>query len=150
MRPETRWLRGLETARLDLWKQHTFTIKDAALLCLFLTGAMFLAALPLRILRLDFIILNDAVFLGIVAIMLRQSGRPERREILAWRKVPAPLFFSLLAMFFGLEILRRELGNVLNVILPVPEGFFRNPLLDSVFTAFTSYAAFPAVTDDKA
>jgi membrane protease YdiL (CAAX protease family) len=148
MSPERKWLEGLKTVRLELWERDNFRMRDAVLLCLFLVGVEFLSVLPLRVFRVNLIILYDIVFLGIVVLMLRQSGRAERREILKWRKVPAPLFFSLLAMFFGLEIMRQELGNVLRILLPVPEDFFGDPFGDSVFKVFTSYALFPALNEE--
>jgi arginine exporter protein ArgO len=33
-------------------------------------------------------------------------------ELLRWRKVPLAVFCALLVMYFGLEIIRREIGNV--------------------------------------
>jgi membrane protease YdiL (CAAX protease family) len=135
---------------LDLWKRDNFMIKDAVLLCLFLIGIHFLSVLPLRIFRVNLIILYDMIFLGIVLVMLKQSGRDEIKKILKWRKIPFPLLCALLVMFFGLEIIRREVGNVMNIILPVPEGFFNidNIFQDSVFTVFVNYALFPAVTEE--
>ncbi|MDR0641818.1 MAG: CPBP family intramembrane metalloprotease [Treponema sp.] len=133
---------------LDLWKRDSFRVKDAVLLCLFLIGVRFLSALPSYVFRVDFGILYDLVFLGIVLVMLWQSGREEMAGILKWRKVPAALFFSLLVMFFGLEIIRREAGNILVMLLPVPEGFFGASLRANAFQAFATLCFFPALNEE--
>jgi membrane protease YdiL (CAAX protease family) len=133
---------------LDLWKRDSFRIQDAVLLCLFLIGIQFLSTLPLYIFRVNLEILYDMVFLGIILVMLRQSGKEELSRILKRQKVPAALFFSLLVMFFGLEILRREVGHILEIVLPVPEGFFGDPYRASAFTIFTASCVFPAVSEE--
>jgi membrane protease YdiL (CAAX protease family) len=133
---------------LDLWKRDNFRIKDAVLLCFFLIGIHVLSVLPLRIFRVNLRILYDMVFLGNVIVMLKQSGRDEVKKILKWRKIPVSLFCALFVMLFGLEIIRREVGNVMSIVLPVPEGFFDNIFQDSVFTVFVNYALFPAVTEE--
>jgi membrane protease YdiL (CAAX protease family) len=148
MNRETGLPGNLKTIRLDLWKRDSFRIKDAVLLCLFLIGMEFLSLLPLRMFRINLGILYDLAFLGIVAVMLKRSGKGETREVLKWRKVPVPLFFSMLVMFFGMEIIRRELGNVMKMVLPVPEGFFDNPFQNRVFGIFVRYAFFPAVSEE--
>jgi membrane protease YdiL (CAAX protease family) len=141
-------LRVLTAIDLDLWKRDSFRIKDAVLLCFFLIGMQFLSVLPSYVFRINFGILYDLVFLGIILFMLRQSGKEELGRILKWRKVPVALFFSLLVMFFGLEILRREAGNVLEIILPVPEGFFDDSYGTGVFQVLVTACFFPAVSEE--
>ncbi|MDR0655719.1 MAG: CPBP family intramembrane metalloprotease [Treponema sp.] len=138
----------LKMIGFDLWKLDHFRIKDAVFLCLFLMGIHFLSVLPLRIFLIDLIILYDLVFFGIVIVILRKSGGEEMRKILKWRKIPVPLFFALLVMFFGMEILRRDLGNIMEMILPIPEGFFGDPYQNSIFTVLVCYSLFPAVTEE--
>jgi hypothetical protein len=133
----------IKMIELDLWKLDHFRIKDAVFLCLFLMGIHFLSVLPLRIFHINLVILYDLVFFGIVMVILRKSGGEEMRKILKWRKIPVPLFFALIVMFFGMEILRRELGNIMEMILPIPEGFFGDPYQNSVFTVLVCLFAFP-------
>jgi membrane protease YdiL (CAAX protease family) len=133
---------------LDLWKRDNFRIKDAVLLCLFLTGTQSLSVLPLHIFRVNLAILYDLVFLGIVVIMLRHSSKEEMNRILKWRKIPVPIFFSLIVMFFGMEVMRRELGNMMRIVLPVPEGFFDDSYHTSFFKAFVNDSFFPAVSEE--
>jgi membrane protease YdiL (CAAX protease family) len=140
--------RALTAIDLDLWKRDSFRIKDAVLLCFFLIGIQFLSALPSYVFRINFGILYDLLFLGIILFMLRQSGKEEQGKILKWRKIPAALFFSLIVMFFGLEILRREAGNVLEMMLPAPEGFFDAPNQAGVFQVFVASCFFPAVSEE--
>ena len=138
----------IKMIELDLRKQDHFRIKDAVFLCLFLIGIHFLSILPLRIFHINLVILYDLVFFGIVMVILRKSGREEMRKILKRRKIPIPLFFALIVMFFGMEIIRRELGNIMQMVLPMPKGFFDDPYQNSVFTVFVSYSLFPAVTEE--
>jgi Na+/H+ antiporter NhaD/arsenite permease-like protein len=124
----------IKMIELDLRKQEHFRIKDAVFLCLFLMGIHFLSVLPLRIFHINLVILYDLAFFGVVVVILRKSGREEMRKILKRRKIPIPLFFALIVMFFGMEIIRRELGNIMQMVLPIPKGFFDDPYQNSVFT----------------
>ncbi|MDR2434986.1 MAG: hypothetical protein LBD47_10525 [Treponema sp.] len=65
--------------------------------------------------------------------------------MLKWRKIPVSLLCALVVMFFGLEIIRRELGNVLQLALRVPEGFFNLDRIyqNNVVKVFVNYTFFP-------
>lgn len=133
---------------MDIWKRDNFRIKDAVLLCLFVTGVRFMMYLALMFTPVNFSFLNDIAFLVIVIVMVKRSGRDELNKILRWHTVPVPLFCSLIVMFFGMEVIRRELGNVLAIILPVPEGFFSETYPDNVVMIIIIYAVFPAFTEE--
>jgi membrane protease YdiL (CAAX protease family) len=138
---------------LDLWKRDAFRIKDAVLLCLFLTGVRFIPPLLFYFFRVNspaaaLSLVYDLVLLGIVLIMLKYSGKDELKKIMKWRKIPAALFFSLLVMYFGLEIIRRELGNIVEIVFPMPERIFDLSFHASVFTVFVSNCFFPAVSEE--
>ncbi|MDR1618450.1 MAG: CPBP family intramembrane metalloprotease [Treponema sp.] len=133
---------------VDLWKRNNFRMKDAVLLCLFLTGTRFLVDLALLLTGVNLVLLYDIAFLGIVIAMIMRSGRGELGKILRWRTVPVPLFCSLVVMFFGMEVMRRELGNVMEIILPVPEGFFGGTYSGNVAMVIISSAVFPAFTEE--
>ena len=133
---------------LDLWRRDTFRIKDAVLLCLFMTGIRVLPVLQIYIFHVNFSIVYDLVLFVIVLIMLKQSGKDELKKIMKWRKIPAALFFSLIVMYFGLEIIRRELGNIIQIVLPMPERLFDISYHASIFTVFVDDCFFPAVSEE--
>jgi membrane protease YdiL (CAAX protease family) len=134
---------------IDLWKRK-LTVKDAVLLCLFLIGVQALSTLPLYLFRVNLLILYDLALLGIIVAIFRKSGKEELKKVLKWRKIPFSLLCALVVMFFGLEIIRRELGNVLQLALPVPEGFFNLDRIyqNNVFKVFVNHTFFPAVSEE--
>jgi hypothetical protein len=109
---------------IDLWKNNDFRIKDGVLLCFFLIGIRFPVELLLYLFHVDLEILYDMAFLCIVLFIARQFGKKEISAIIKWRNIPAAVFCSLTIMFFGMEVLRREGANILQIILPALDGYF--------------------------
>ncbi|MDR1902562.1 MAG: CPBP family intramembrane metalloprotease [Treponema sp.] len=129
-------------------KKDSFSVKDAVQLCLFLLGCRTLAELLLYLFRIDLILVYDIAFLVVVIFIIKKSGKKELDSILQWREVPAALFFALVVMYFGMEILRREIGNIFAIILLMPDGFFDHSYHRGVFMTLLSNAVFPAVTEE--
>jgi membrane protease YdiL (CAAX protease family) len=75
-------------------------------------------------------------------------GRTTVTKILTYRPVTVYVFFSLFVMFMGLEIISRELINLLAYILPVPDGFFGSAMPDNILLTVISSAIVPAFTEE--
>lgn len=76
-------------ATMDLREGRDFRIKDAVLLCLFLTGMRVPAESVLYLFHVNLEILYNLAFLGMVLVIVRQFGKKELAVIMKGRKVPA-------------------------------------------------------------
>ena len=135
----------VQTLHLD-----PLTFKKAVLLCLCLLGFQFLGELLLALLGISFGILPDIFFLVAVLVIARGMGRDELRRIFVWRDIPIPVFAGIMVMFFGLEIIKSELSNLLQSMLPVPDGFFssRFYMPKNAFFVIVAHALFPGFTEE--
>ena len=126
------------------------TLKKAVLLCFYALGFRFAAELFFSMVNLNRGIFPDIVFLIVVLVIARGMGKDELHRIFAWRDVPLPIFAAVMVMFFGLEIIRSELSNLLQNLLPVPEGFFDGWFYEpeNVFFVIVSSALFPGFTEE--
>ena len=127
-----------------------FTLKKALLLCLYVAGFRFAAELLFYLFHLSIGFVPSFLFLGIVLFTANGMAKGELRRIIAWRSVPISIFAAVLVMFFGMEIIRSELSNFFQMLLPVPDGFFdgwfyepENALLDIIASAL-----FPGFTEE--
>jgi membrane protease YdiL (CAAX protease family) len=124
-----------------------FSLKDAVMLCLLLLGIKSAASILMLIFRVDFTLLYDAAFLVIVILLARSLDKNEVSRILSYKPVSVYLFFSLVVMFMGLEILRTEALNLWIMLIPIPEDYFGSGTR-GIFLAILSYAVFPAFTEE--
>jgi len=126
------------------------TFKKALLLCCYAEGIRFAALLLLIIFKLDFGLLPDIVYLAVVLLIAREMGKDEIRRILVWRDIPLAVFASVLVMFYGFNIIRSELRNLLLIALPLPGSFFNHELYvsENLFFIILSYALFPGFTEE--
>ncbi|GHV35858.1 hypothetical protein AGMMS49546_00060 [Spirochaetia bacterium] len=124
-----------------------FTIKEAFLLCLLLLGLEFIIEFPFYLLNIYSGFIFSIAFLGIVIAIVIKSGKGELSRILAWRTIPIHLFFALIIMFLGFEIINGEITNIMTIILPIPDNFFGGDP-DSVMLVIISTAIFPAFTEE--
>ena len=125
-------------------------LKKAILLCLFVEGTWFALDWFFYRINLSFGILPEILFVAVVMIAVRMMGRDELRRILVWRNIPIPLFAGIIIMFFGFEIIKSELNNMLQNLLPVPDGFFNGLLYKSnnVFLIILLNALIPGFTEE--
>jgi membrane protease YdiL (CAAX protease family) len=133
---------------IDLWKDKDFRIKDGALLCLFLMGTLAPFDVLFYLFRINLKIMERLAFLGMVLIIARRFGNRELPAIMKWRKISAAVFCSLIVMFSGIEMLRLEAVYALQIILPIPEGFFGTEAGGNVMITVISGAVFPAFTEE--
>jgi membrane protease YdiL (CAAX protease family) len=117
------------------------------LLCLFELGIRFAVEAALSLFRIDLRILYDLIFLGITLVIARQFGTKEIPALMKWRKIPGTVFCSLIVMFSGMELLRREASNALYALIPAPEGFWQTGRAGVMMTVISG-ALFPAVTEE--
>lgn len=140
-------------------KIHTFgqslftdplTAKKAFVLCLYVEGVWAASLFLLTRLHISFRLLSDIAYLVTVLVIARGMGKDELRRIFAWRNVPLPVFAGILIMFYGMDILRLELSNLLQIALPVPEGFFNDSIFRSnnVFLIIVAGALFPGFSEE--
>jgi membrane protease YdiL (CAAX protease family) len=125
-----------------------FRIKDGIMLCFFLMGVRFAVDLPFMLLGVRLDLVYDLVFLGIVILIVRRYNRDLLRAMLSFKPVSLPLFCGLLVMFLGFDIILAEIGNILQLILPVPDGFFGSGSFGNFLPALITYAVFPAFTEE--
>ena len=135
----------INTVHLD-----PFTFKKAILLCLFVLGVWYAVEFLLYMFNIYFGIIPDILLLLVILLVVRMMGKNELREILVWRNVPLSIFFSILVMFFGFEIIKSELNNMLQNIFPVPDSFFEGTFYepDNFFLIILSNALFPGFTEE--
>ena len=100
------------------------TFKKAVLLCLYAEGIRFAAGYLFSRLGMYYGLLPDFLYLFTVLVIASQLGKGELGRIFVWRDIPIAIFASVLIMFFGFNVIRSELGNLFQFILPVPDGFF--------------------------
>ena len=126
------------------------TFKKAVFLCLYVVGISFAANVLFILFNIPFGLLNDIVFLVLVLLITREMGKNELSRILAWRTVPVPVFAALLVMFFGMEIIKSELNNLLQNIIPIPEDFFDDWIYtpNNVFLVIVTGALFPGFSEE--
>jgi membrane protease YdiL (CAAX protease family) len=122
------------------------TLKKAVLLCCYAEGMMFAAIKLLDLFELPNIIVPDIFYLVTVLIIAREMGRDELRRIFVWRDIPLAVFAGVLVMFYGLDIVKSELNNLLRMVLPVPEGWFYRP--KNISLLIVSYFLFPAFSEE--
>jgi membrane protease YdiL (CAAX protease family) len=77
-------------------------------------------------------------------------GKDELRRIFVWKSIPIPIFAAIMIMFFGYEIIRSELSNLFELILPVPQGFFEDwfYMPESAFMVIVTYVLFPPFVEE--
>ena len=126
------------------------TFKKAVLVCFYVMGIRFTADFFLSIFKLDIGIMPNITFLVVVLIIARKMGKDELRRVFAWRDVPLPVFAGIMVMFFGVDMIRSELSNLLQILLPVPNKFFNGWFYEpnNVFLAITSISLFPGFTEE--
>ena len=126
------------------------TLKKAILLCFFVEGIWFALNWFLYRTNMLFDELSQITFLAVVLISVRMMDRDELRRILAWRKIPLPVFGGVLVMFFGFEIIKSELNNILTNLLPIPDGFFNSAFQKSnnVFLIIIFTSLFPGFSEE--
>jgi membrane protease YdiL (CAAX protease family) len=143
---------GQTKSKLIDFSAAGFTFKQAALLCLFLLGLWGAAAFLLRLIGLRiFTLLDSIILLAATLVAVKQAGTGMLTKILAPRGVPAQVFFSLIVMYLGFEILNSELLNLWAHVIPIPEGFFGSggrASFGSIVIALITQSLFPAFTEE--
>jgi len=126
------------------------TLKKAVLLCCYAEGLRFAAAILSSLLRMNFGLFPDLIFLATVLLIAREMGKGELRRIFVWRHIPLAVFASVLVMFYGLEIIKSELNNLFRMILPIPQSFFDGwfYMPENLFLLTVSVALFPGFTEE--
>jgi membrane protease YdiL (CAAX protease family) len=124
--------------------------KKAILLFLYAEGVFYMARFLLRKINIFFGLIPDILYLIVVLMIVLEMGKDELRRIFAWRNVPLPVFGSILVMYFGFEIITSELGNLFQMILPVPYGFFDGLFYEpeNVFLLIVTGAIFPGFSEE--
>lgn len=124
--------------------------KKAVLLCFYAIGIRFAAEFLLSLFKMNIGIIPDIIFLITVLIIAREMGKDELSRIFAWLDLPLPVFAGSMIMFFGINIIRSELSNVLRMLLPIPDKFFEGLFYepDNAFLLIISIALFPAFTEE--
>jgi membrane protease YdiL (CAAX protease family) len=122
----------------------------AFILCFYADGLRFAAVLIFSLFSFYIVMLPDIVYLAAVLVVARGMGKDELRSIFAWRRIPVAVFAGILVMFFGLEIVKSELNNLLNIVLPVPGGFFDSRFYTpgSAFFLIVTGSIFPGFTEE--
>jgi membrane protease YdiL (CAAX protease family) len=113
-----------------------------------LLGVEGAAGILMLIFRMDFTLLYDAASLAIVILLARRLDKKEISRILSYKPVSVYVFFSLVVMFMGLEILRTEALNLWTMLIPIPEDYFGSGMPRNIFLAIVSNALFPAFTEE--
>ena len=126
------------------------TFKKALLLYCYAEGIWFAAAWLFSRINLYNNIMVDIIYLAAVLIAAREMGKGELRRILAWRNVPLAVFASVLVMFYGFNIIRSELRNLLYTVLPVPERIFDGWFYEqeNIFSMILDGSLFPGFTEE--
>ena len=90
------------------------------------------------------------IYLVVVLLAARMMGKDELRRIFVWRDIQLPLFAGIFIMFFGWDIIRSELRNFFDMVLPIPEGFFDGWFYtpENIFLAILTGALFPGFTEE--
>ena len=135
---------------VDTINEYPLTFKKAVLLCFFVEGVWFIASLFFHRINLSSGIMPEIIFLAAVLLTARMMGKDELRRILAWRDIPLPLFAGIFIMFFGWDIIRSELRNFFEMLLPIPDGFFgdRFHIRNNLFIVILTGALFPGFTEE--
>ena len=126
------------------------TLKKAIILCCYVLGLLFAGEMILLLFNLHFTLLWSILFLVAVLIIARGIGKNELSSIFAWRNVPLPVFAAIMVMFFGAHIIRSELSNILQNLLPVPDGFFDGAFYrqENIFLIIVTGALMPGFTEE--
>jgi membrane protease YdiL (CAAX protease family) len=126
------------------------TFKKAVLLCCYAEGLRFAANILFDLLNFNFGILPDILYLAVVLLVAREMGKDELRRIFVWRDIPLAVFAGVLVMFYGLEIVKSELHNLLQMVLPVPDSFFDGWFYEpeNIFLLIISMDLFPGFTEE--
>ena len=134
----------------ELLNPDPLTFKKALLLCFFIIGIWQGTSYILYLNDLDIGLISSIIFLATVLITARGIGKDELSRILVWRDTSLPVFAALLLMFFGLTIVKSELGNFFQMLIPVPQYFFDNYFYrpGNVIMLIISSALFPAFTEE--
>jgi membrane protease YdiL (CAAX protease family) len=132
----------------SLLKAEPYSVKEAVLLCLFVLGAEFLAALIFTYLFPDLDLVYRVFSFALALMIARISGKGFLRGLFRFRPVEPPIFFSLLVMYLGFEIIATELLNLFKLLLPVPEDFFGRDDWDSLGLTILGGAVFPALSEE--
>jgi len=126
------------------------TMKKAVLLCCYAKGLQFAAMLLFSLFNLYYGIMADILYMITVLIIAREMGKDELRRIFAWRDIPLAVFAGVLVMFFGLEIVKSELNNLLQMALPVPNSFFDGWFYEpkNLFLLIVTGSLFPGFSEE--
>jgi len=125
------------------------TFIKAVVLCCYVEGLYFAVIGILYILKINYGILPDIVFLASVLMVVRIMSKDELRRILVWRKIPFAVFAGVLIMYLGFEIIISEFYNLFQTVFPVPYGFFDGWYKpDNIFLLILSNALFPGFTEE--
>jgi membrane protease YdiL (CAAX protease family) len=128
---------------------HPLTFKKAVLLCCYAEGVLFAANRLFSLFNLNYGILPDILYLAAVLTVVREMGKDELRRILAWRDIPLGVFAGVMVMFYGFNIIRSELHNLLEIVLPSGDffdGWFYEP--ESLFMIILTGSLFPGFTEE--
>ena len=122
----------------------------AIILCLFIDGIVFSASFLLFLLNITFGFLPDIIFLLSVMIVAEKLDKNELRRIFVWREMPVFIFAAIMVMFFGLVIIKSEILNFFEVLVPIPKGFFSDwfHVPEGFFLTIISIAIFPGFTEE--
>jgi len=124
--------------------------KKGFLFCLYIDGIVFVFTLILSFFGISLGIIPQLIYLTTVIIVAMMLGKEELRRILAWRDIPIGVFAAVLVMFFGLTIIRSELSNLFQIVIPVPKGFFNHFIYepDQFFLSVFVVALLPSFTEE--
>ena len=126
------------------------TFKKALLLCCYAEGMRFAATLLFSIIKIKFGFLPHIVYLATVLLIAREMGKDEIRRIFVWRDIPLAVFAGVLVMFYGFEIIKSELHNLLLMVIPVPNSFFDGLFYEpeNIILLIISMDLFPGFTEE--
>jgi membrane protease YdiL (CAAX protease family) len=132
----------------SLLKAEPYSVKEAVLLCLFVLGAEFPAGFIFIYLFPELELVFRVFSLGLALMIAGRRGKGFLRRLLKFRPLEPPVFFSLLIMYLGFEIITQELTNLFRLLLPVPEGFFGSGGSDNAALTILNGAVFPALSEE--
>jgi len=125
------------------------TVKKAVLLCCYAEGLRFAADKIFTMLKFNYGIMPNIVYLAAVLLVVREMGKDALRRILVWRKIPFAVFVGVLVMYLGFVIILSELNYLFETVFPIPDGFYwfyYEP--ENKFLLILSNAIFPGFTEE--
>jgi len=145
---ENKLTQKIINAGLSLFSEP-LTFKKALLLCFYLIGLYYSAQFLAYWFNLSTGIIPGLIFLAAIIFIAAGMGKDELNKILVWRNIPIAVFAGVMILFFGFNILRSELRNLFQILLPLPDGFFNAgyPATNIIFIIIST-GLFPGFSEE--